>query len=280
MKTIKDIKYEDNEEDGFTVIKKEHLENIEDMKRKSEDEFTPEAAVKKQCSNTTENVTDIEEENVTHEQTTTPEVQTEAFSDNNGGEAAPTVTEIVEHNVRETTVTQPHASGSQGQVDIQQPSTSSSSRTNYESKQSKKKQKKKKNGLINSLWTVTELEGHEDLVLDIDISDQDDNLAVSASRDTTVKIWNTETGHLVQSLRGHSGAVTGAKFLDNLHHKISDSNERLVVTAGLDCSLRVWGVTSGQCLRSHYTYNGVTRLEILHQHCASVTATDGGKLGN
>ena len=204
LKTKKDIKYEDNEEDGFTVITKEHLENIEDMKRKSEDEFTPEAAVKKQCSNTTENVTDIEEENVTHEQTTTPEVQTEAFSDNNGGEAAPIVTEIVEQNVVESTVAQPHASGSQGQVDIQQPSTSSSSRTNHESKQSKKKQKKKKNGLINSLWTVTELEGHEDLVLDIDISDQDDNLAVTASRDTTVKIWNTETGHLVQSLRGHS----------------------------------------------------------------------------
>ena len=33
-----------------------------------------------------------------------------------------------------------------------------------------------------------------------------------------------------------------------------------------------------RCVRSHYTYNGITRLELLGGHCSAITATDGGKL--
>ena len=91
------------------------------------------------------------------------------------------------------------------------------------------------------------------------------------------------TGSLVQSMRGHSGAVTGVRFLDSSTVARVDSGdieeEGMVVSAGSDCSVRVWGVTSGACLRSIYTYNGVTRLGIIPELCASVTTTDGGKLG-
>ena len=85
-------------------------------------------------------------------------------------------------------------------------------------------------------------------------------------------------------MRGHSGAVTGVRFLDSrtaarLVSGDTEEEEVMVVSAGSDCSVRVWGVTSGASLRSIYTYNGVTRLGIMPELCASVTTTDGGKLG-
>ena len=55
--------------------------------------------------------------------------------------------------------------------------------------------------------------------------------------------------------------------------------DRLLVSSGLDCSVRVWSLETGECIRSVYTYNGVTRLELSAHHSASITATDGGKLG-
>ena len=79
------------------------------------------------------------------------------------------------------------------------------------------------------------------------------------------------TGELVQSMRGHSGAVTGVRILDTA--------EARVVSASSDCSVRVWSVEAGQCEASLYTYNTVTRLELLPDIPASVTTTDGGKIG-
>ena len=84
-------------------------------------------------------------------------------------------------------------------------------------------------------------------------------------------------------MRGHSGAVTGVRFLSpsTAARLVSGDTEEeaVLVSAGSDCSVRVWGVTSGACLRSIYTYNTVTRLGIIPGLCASVTTTDGGKLG-
>ena len=54
-----------------------------------------------------------------------------------------------------------------------------------EEKRRKNRIRKLRSSLENSRWSVRELEGHEDLVLDCDIQD---NLAVTASRDTTVKV--------------------------------------------------------------------------------------------
>ena len=39
------------------------------------------------------------------------------------------------------------------------------------------------------------------------------DLAVTASRDTTVKVWSLSSGQLVLSLRGHTGPVTGVRLL-------------------------------------------------------------------
>ena len=85
------------------------------------------------------------------------------------------------------------------------------------------------------------------------------------------QVWSAVTGELVQSMRGHSGSVTGVRVLDTA--------EARVVSASSDCSVRVWSVEAGQCEASLYTYNTVTRLELLPDIPASVTTTDGGKIG-
>ena len=87
------------------------------------------------------------------------------------------------------------------------------------------------------------------------------------------QVWSAVTGELVQSMRGHSGAVTGVRVLDT-----AGAGAR-VVSASSDCSVRVWSVEAGQCEASLYTYNTVTRLELLPDIPASVTTTDGGKIG-
>ena len=87
------------------------------------------------------------------------------------------------------------------------------------------------------------------------------------------QVWSAVTGELVQSMRGHSGAVTGVRVL------VTGEAGSRVVSASSDCSVRVWSVEAGQCEASLYTYNTVTRLELLPDIPASVTATDGGKIG-
>ena len=98
-------------------------------------------------------------------------------------------------------------------------------------------------------------------------------------------MWSAVTGELVQSMRGHSGAVTGVRILDTGGAEAgarvvsgSEAGAR-VVSASSDCSVRVWSVEAGQCEASLYTYNTVTRLELLPAIPASVTTTDGGKIG-
>ena len=50
-------------------------------------------------------------------------------------------------------------------------------------------------------------------VLNVDC-DLGPGLAVTASRDTTVKVWSVTSGELVLSLRGHTGPVTGVRLLN------------------------------------------------------------------
>ena len=61
-----------------------------------------------------------------------------------------------------------------------------------EDRRNKNRIRKLRAGLEKSSWSVRELEGHEDLVLDCDIQD---NLAVTASRDTTVKVGHDHALH-------------------------------------------------------------------------------------
>jgi WD40 repeat protein len=64
----------------------------------------------------------------------------------------------------------------------------------------------------------------------------DGRLAVSASRDKTLKVWDVESGRLIHTLEGHSGW--------NISVALS-SDGQLAASAANDKTLNVWDLASG-----------------------------------
>ena len=69
----------------------------------------------------------------------------------------------------------------------------------------------------------------------------DGRLAVSASEDQTLKVWEVATGRELRTLQGHSGWVNGVAL---------SADGRLVVSASNDWALKVWEVATGRELRT------------------------------
>ena len=68
----------------------------------------------------------------------------------------------------------------------------------------------------------------------------DSRRLVSGSADSTLRIWDLESGECLRMLRGHRrGVICLALSLDG----------RTLVSGGTDGTLRVWDINSGECLR-------------------------------
>jgi len=85
---------------------------------------------------------------------------------------------------------------------------------------------------------LVRLEGHRGAVLDAALS-PDGHRAVTASGDTTARVWNMDTGEALFTLWGHKKAVVSAAF--------SPDGKR-VVTASDDATARVWDVERGEAV--------------------------------
>lgn len=70
----------------------------------------------------------------------------------------------------------------------------------------------------------------------------DENRLITGSYDTTVKVWDTDTGNLVTTLAGHTRGVRCLRF-----------DKQKVITGGLDATIKVWNLQTGQCIS---TYRG------------------------
>ncbi|XP_066975028.1 uncharacterized protein [Macrobrachium rosenbergii] len=144
----------------------------------------------------------------------------------------------------------------------------------------------------DSSYEVYTLEGHNDIILSVDCTDE---FIISASRDTTVKVWRVSETKEERSLRGHTASVTAVAFLPvelaySLLRKFEDDPESmpfsyskgspdcrvLAVSGSLDCTLRVWDISTGESFGSIYTYNGITVMQCANW--GAVTGTEGGKL--
>ena len=85
-------------------------------------------------------------------------------------------------------------------------------------------------------WTSKkEIEGHSKAVIGLCFSN-DNRLMASASRDKTIKIWDTRTGWDTQTLEGHSKPVLSVCF--------SHDDEKLL-SASLDSKVKVWDPNTG-----------------------------------
>ena len=65
------------------------------------------------------------------------------------------------------------------------------------------------------------------------------DLIASASRDLTIKIWEEETGQMLQSLLGHTSEIYSVTF---------SPTGRRIASCSMEDGLRVWDVRTGECL--------------------------------
>ncbi|KAF5020962.1 hypothetical protein F66182_7008 [Fusarium sp. NRRL 66182] len=65
----------------------------------------------------------------------------------------------------------------------------------------------------------------------------DDNILATGSYDTTIKIWNIETGEVMRTLRGHTSAVRALQFDDSK-----------LISGSFDKTIKIWNWQTGECL--------------------------------
>ncbi|XP_046844999.1 F-box/WD repeat-containing protein 7-like [Xenia sp. Carnegie-2017] len=91
--------------------------------------------------------------------------------------------------------------------------------------------------------TFKELSGHSKRVLSVSSYE---NLVASGGYDKTIKIWDSRTGTLIQSLTGHSKGVWCLNFL----------SKTLLISGSHDASIRVWNLRTGMCVRLLLSHRG------------------------
>lgn len=134
--------------------------------------------------------------------------------------------------------------------------------------------------------------GHRGPVTDVAFHPQF-SLVATASEDTTIKVWDWETGELEQTLKGHTKPIQGISFdhagqylascssdlaikiwdghdgwknVRTIHgheHSVSDvqfvPGDQHIVTASRDKTLKMWEITSGFCTRTFLGHNDWAR---------------------
>ncbi|KAI8826785.1 WD40-repeat-containing domain protein [Fimicolochytrium jonesii] len=89
---------------------------------------------------------------------------------------------------------------------------------------------------LHNRCSTTVFQGHTEAVYCLQF---DSRKIVSGSRDKTLKIWDTRSGHCKATLRGHTGSVLCLQY-----------NENIIVSGSSDWSMIVWDVRSGRMLRT------------------------------
>ena len=77
-------------------------------------------------------------------------------------------------------------------------------------------------------------------------------LLASGSSDNTVRLWNTATGGLQKTLKGHSGSVLSVTF---------SPEDRLLATGSDDNTVRLWDTATGDLQETLSTVGRATELE-------------------
>lgn len=62
---------------------------------------------------------------------------------------------------------------------------------------------------------------------------------VSGSLDTSIRVWDVETGACKHTLMGHQSLTSGMELRNNI-----------LVSGNADSTVKVWDITTGQCLQT------------------------------
>ncbi|CAG8665782.1 12342_t:CDS:2, partial [Acaulospora colombiana] len=87
-------------------------------------------------------------------------------------------------------------------------------------------------------YSVRVLRGHTDGVMCLQFDDCN-NLLITGSYDTSIRLWNIDSGELVRVLTGHSRCVRALQF-----------DDKKLVTCSMDHTLKIWNYHTGKCLRT------------------------------
>ncbi|XP_065890041.1 F-box/WD repeat-containing protein 7-like isoform X2 [Dysidea avara] len=137
----------------------------------------------------------------------------------------------------------------------------------------------------NQQFVVSKLEGHNDVVCCLDCNQQ---MLLTGSRDTSVKLWSLTTFEMLHHMGGHTGVVTSVRLVSEQVHLSSTSHSDVVadsskvemmlvgLSGSLDCSIKVWNLDSGGLVRSIYVFSPITCMDYCDNKI--VIGTEGGKV--
>ena len=93
----------------------------------------------------------------------------------------------------------------------------------------------------------TQGDTHSDIVTSIALS-SNGLYAISGSKDTTMRLWNIETGNCEQILQGHTSPVVFVKFSKNDQYIVSsETMEKSILNVSTDVD-KVWLASTGECI--------------------------------
>ncbi|ELR06908.1 hypothetical protein VC83_05913 [Pseudogymnoascus destructans] len=73
----------------------------------------------------------------------------------------------------------------------------------------------------------------------------DDSILATGSYDTTIKIWDIDTGEELRTLRGHTSGIRSLQFDDTK-----------LISGSLDRMLKVWNWRTGECMSTYQGHTG------------------------
>ena len=176
---------ESDTEDGFTIVKADNIgETEEEMKRRSSenDPISQEIKAKRPCSDIVpqripdpaSNPSDVVDSGIVED---ISKVETTESSADNAS---------VNDKLPPRPSPAPEAGCSYSSRNVV---TSTTTTTISQEQAARRRRDKRCKALVKSRWNVIECDGHEDLILDCDIRE---DIIVTASRDTTVKVRSIE----------------------------------------------------------------------------------------
>ncbi|KAL6866997.1 WD40-repeat-containing domain protein [Trichoderma novae-zelandiae] len=82
--------------------------------------------------------------------------------------------------------------------------------------------------------SIRTFKGHENGITCLQF---DHNILATGSYDTTIKIWNVETGECIRTLRGHTSTVRTLQF-----------DDAKLISGSFDKTIKIWNWHTGECI--------------------------------
>ncbi|KAL4791553.1 WD40-repeat-containing domain protein [Aspergillus venezuelensis] len=90
--------------------------------------------------------------------------------------------------------------------------------------------------------SVKTFKGHTNGVMCLQF---EDNILATGSYDTTIKIWDTDTGEELRTLRGHASGIRCLQFDDTK-----------LISGSMDRTIKVWNWRTGECISTYTGHRG------------------------